>query len=71
MSDSTPRPHVMALLFDMNFKSPKDSMVFRHLNGRLFTKEEPSPVAQPSKNSRPLAPTFTTLRSGPKQMQPH
>ncbi|WP_327415287.1 hypothetical protein [Streptomyces sp. NBC_01233] len=40
MPDSTPRPHVMALLFDMDFKGPKDSLVFRHLDGRLFTKEE-------------------------------
>ncbi|MEV7710398.1 hypothetical protein [Streptomyces sp. NPDC088270] len=30
----------MALLFDMNFKGPTDSMVFRHLNGQPFTEEE-------------------------------
>ncbi|MER6249986.1 hypothetical protein ABT224_01115 [Streptomyces sp. NPDC001584] len=36
----TPRPHVMALLFDTDFKRPADSLVFRHLDGRLFTEEE-------------------------------
>ncbi|MFC7973974.1 hypothetical protein ACFUT3_01760 [Streptomyces cinereoruber] len=40
MPDPTPRPHVMALLFDMDFNGPKDSLVFRHLDGRLFTEEE-------------------------------
>lgn len=36
----TPRPDVMALLFDTDFKRPADSLVFRHLDGRLFTEEE-------------------------------
>ncbi|MFE9802521.1 hypothetical protein ACFYP6_27235 [Streptomyces goshikiensis] len=36
----TPRPHVMALLFDTDFKRPADSLVFRRLDGRLFTEEE-------------------------------
>lgn len=40
MPAATPRPHVMALLFDTNFKRPTDSLVFRHLDGRPFTKEE-------------------------------
>ncbi|MFD8009907.1 MULTISPECIES: hypothetical protein [Streptomyces] len=40
MPNSTPRPHVMALLFDMDFKGPADSLVFRRLDGRLFTEEE-------------------------------
>ncbi|MFE9566952.1 hypothetical protein ACFYMW_00425 [Streptomyces sp. NPDC006692] len=34
------RPHVMALLFDTDFNRPADSLVFRHLDGRLFTEEE-------------------------------
>ncbi|GGU32253.1 hypothetical protein [Streptomyces violascens] len=40
MPAATPRPHVMALLFDTDFKRPTDSLVFRHLDGRLFTEEE-------------------------------
>lgn len=36
----TPRPQVMALLFDTDFKRPEDSLVFRHRDGRLFTEEE-------------------------------
>ncbi|QCX79888.1 hypothetical protein C9F11_31505 [Streptomyces sp. YIM 121038] len=30
----------MALLFDTDFNRPADSLVFRHLDGRLFTEEE-------------------------------
>lgn len=40
MPEATPRPHVMALLFDTDFKRPADSLIFRHLDGRLFTDEE-------------------------------
>ncbi|MDG4856715.1 hypothetical protein P8605_00780 [Streptomyces sp. T-3] len=40
MPTSTPRPHVMALLFDTDFNRPADSLVFRRLDGRLFTEEE-------------------------------
>ncbi|MDJ0385835.1 hypothetical protein [Streptomyces sp. G-G2] len=40
MPAATPRPHVMALLFDTNFKTPSGSLVYRHLDGRLFTEEE-------------------------------
>ncbi|MEU3218169.1 hypothetical protein [Streptomyces sp. NPDC006971] len=40
MPNSALRFHVMALLFDMDFKGPTDSLVFRHLDGRLFTEKE-------------------------------
>lgn len=30
----------MALLFDTDFNRPADSLVYRHLDGRLFTDEE-------------------------------
>ncbi|MEU7581976.1 hypothetical protein AB0B50_30810 [Streptomyces sp. NPDC041068] len=30
----------MALLFDTDFNRPEDSLVYRHLDGRLFTEEE-------------------------------
>ncbi|MGV9881704.1 hypothetical protein [Streptomyces sp. NPDC003006] len=40
MPTPSPRPHVMALLFDTDFNRPADSLVYRHLDGRLFTEEE-------------------------------
>ncbi|MFB6830694.1 hypothetical protein [Streptomyces hydrogenans] len=40
MPASTPRPHVMALLFDTDFNRPSGTRTFRHLDGRPFTDEE-------------------------------
>ncbi|MEV6883328.1 hypothetical protein [Streptomyces sp. NPDC051135] len=40
MPASTPRPHVMALLFDSDFNRPSGTCTFRHLDGRPFTDEE-------------------------------
>lgn len=40
MPAASPRLHVMALLFDTDFNRPSDSLVYRHLDGRLFTEEE-------------------------------
>ncbi|WP_380791273.1 hypothetical protein ACFE3N_15425 [Streptomyces albidoflavus] len=40
MPAPTPRPHVMALLFDTNFNRPSGTRTFRHLDGRPFTDEE-------------------------------
>ncbi|WP_327375064.1 hypothetical protein OG393_14490 [Streptomyces sp. NBC_01216] len=40
MPASTPRPHVMALLFDTDFNRPWGARTFRHLDGRPFTDEE-------------------------------
>ncbi|MFD5049361.1 MULTISPECIES: hypothetical protein [Streptomyces] len=40
MPTSTPRPHVMALLFDTDFNRPSGTRTFRHLDGRPFTDEE-------------------------------
>ncbi|MFE6225154.1 hypothetical protein [Streptomyces sp. NPDC057854] len=37
---STPRPHIMALLFDTDFDRPWGIRTFRHLDGRPFTDEE-------------------------------
>ncbi|MFC7308436.1 hypothetical protein ACFQVC_29980 [Streptomyces monticola] len=34
----------MALLFDTDLNRPADSLVFRHLDGRLFTEEEQAVV---------------------------
>ncbi len=42
MTVPSPRPHVMALLFDTDFNRPADSLVYRQLDGRLFTEEEHS-----------------------------
>ncbi|NEA72736.1 hypothetical protein [Streptomyces sp. SID13588] len=38
MPATTPRPHIMALLFDLDFDHP--GRTFHHLDGRPFTKEE-------------------------------
>ncbi|MCZ4123544.1 hypothetical protein [Streptomyces sp. H39-S7] len=40
MPAPTPRPHIMALLFDMDFDHPGPGRAFHHLDGRPFTKEE-------------------------------
>ncbi|MBQ1098591.1 hypothetical protein KBY55_21555 [Streptomyces sp. b94] len=40
MPASTPRPHIMALLFDTDFNRPSGTRTFRHLDGRPFTDEE-------------------------------
>ncbi|MFJ2787500.1 MULTISPECIES: hypothetical protein [unclassified Streptomyces] len=40
MPASTPRPHVMALLFDPDFNRFSGTRTFRHLDGRPFTDKE-------------------------------